>query len=174
MYPPFPPSFANSPILYAWALGSITALAFLMAMVAGWMARDIWTDRKYVHPKTALTAFRIILMLAATTSCLRALPEVVYMYAWNEARPDQMRLILMAKRVADGVAIAPGAIWTLVLLLAYPSIANSLKTASTTQRVSADLWSPWPQLVRPLFGVGLIFVIAFLVAISKLYLGVPA
>lgn len=167
----FPPSFANNPVLYATSLGSITAMAFLMAMVAGWMARDIWLDRLYVHPKTALTAFRVILFSAATSSFLRSLPDAIYMYAWNEASQDQMRVILLCKRVADSMSIAPGAIWVLALLLAYPSIAHNLKTASG--RYTTDLWSPWPQLLRPLAAVVLIFAIASLVAISKLYLGVP-
>jgi hypothetical protein len=173
MPPPYPPSFDNSPMLYAGALGSVTALACLMAMITGWMAREIWRDRRYVHPKTALTAFRVILLTAALTSFIRALPDAIYMYAWNEVDSETMRTILFFKRLADSMSIAPGAVWTVLLLLAYAPIANSLKTASAAQRVSTDLWAPWPHLVRPLFALVLIFVIAFLVAVSKLYLGVP-
>lgn len=167
---PYPPSFDNSPLLYAWALGSITALACLMAMVCGWMARELWADRRYVHPKTALTAFRVLLMCASGTSCIRALPEALYMYSWNEASEDQMRLILLFKRVADGLSIGPGAIWTFLLFLAYPAIAHALKSQAAT---GTDLWSSWPHLVRPVLAIAIIFLIAFLVAISKLYLGVP-
>lgn len=165
----FPPSFGESPLLYTWALGSITALAVLMASIAGWMVRDLWRDRFIVHPRTGLTAFRFIILFASATSFLRALPEAIYMYAWNEVSVPSMDLILTFKRLADGVAIAPGAIWTCALVMAYPSIAHQLKAHSYSH---ADLAGSWPRLVRPAMGLALIFTIAFLVAISKLYLGV--
>lgn len=165
----FPPSFGESPLLYTWALGSITALAALMASIAGWMVRDLWRDRFVVHPRTGLSVFRFIILFASITSFLRALPEAIYMYAWNEVSAPSMDLILTFKRLADGLAIAPGAIWTCALVLAYPSIAHQLKSHSYSQ---TDLSGSWPRLARPAAGLALIFAIAFLVAISKLYLGV--
>jgi hypothetical protein len=167
----FPPSFGNNPFLYATSLGSITALSFLMAMVAGWMARDLWRDRYHVHPNTALTAFRVIIMVAAGTSCMRALPEAIFMYSWNEISERNKELVLTMKRFADSVAIAPGVFWTASLVLAYPRIAAALKADSRTE--GADIWSGWPNMVRPLLALVLIFMIAFLVSMSKLYLGIP-
>lgn len=167
----YPVSFGGSPYLYAWALGSVTALSILMMTVCGWMARDIWRDRFSVHPKTALTAFRVILMLASATSVIRNLPEAMFLFLWNELEAPDFELILAFKRMADGLAIGPGALWTFLLFLAYPSIAHALKTNAAFSPM--DNWSGLHRLVRPLLAIFVIFLIAMLVAFSKLYLGVP-
>lgn len=169
---PYPASFAGGDglLLYAWALGSITSLACLMIMISGWMARDIWRDRFIIHPSNPVTAFRLILMLASFTSFIRAMPEAVYLFLWNEVSAGDWQFILTMKRIADGMAIFPGVLWPILLALTYPGIVNALKTSGHFQNI--DLMSPWPRLVRPAFALLLAFVIALLVAVSKLYLGV--
>lgn len=167
-----PPSFGDNPWLYAWALGSVSAIAILMMMIAGWMARDIWRDRYHLPPTNTLMLVRTVLMFAAATSVLRNLPEAVMLYSWNEVDEQTMGLILLLKRFADGVAIAPATIWTVLFTLAYPSIAMGLRADISYSLYSA--WAPWPKLVRPAFALILVFAIAFLVAISKVYLGVPS
>lgn len=169
---PFPASFNGGEgfILYAWALGSITALGVIMAMICGWMARDIWRDRFLSHPKLPVTSFRLIILLCSFTSFARAFPEALYLFLWNEVRDDQWIIILTIKRIADGLAILPGALWAILLALSYPSIVNALRASSAG--VTMDLLSPWPRLARPALALIMAFVIAFLVAISKLYLGV--
>lgn len=166
---PYPPSFGSNPILYAWALGGITTIAILMLMILGWMARDIWRDRHYCHPKEPLFMFRAILFFASMTGFMRATPEAVYMYAWNEVTSQQWDLILTVKRVADGFSAAPGTIWPILLTLAYPSLAHTLKAGGGFAPL--DILSPWSRLIRPALALVLIFIIAFLVAFSKLYLG---
>lgn len=165
---PYPPSFSGSIELYMIALGSLTALSLLDLMTSGWMARDIWRDRRYVHPSTALTAFRGVIMIAAFTGFLRRLPEAVYMYGWNELSRDQLAIVLTMKRLADAFAIVPGTGWVLLLVLSYPTIANALKNEAAR---GGELLSSWPNLVRPGLALLLIFTIAPLVAFSKLYLG---
>jgi len=166
----FPPSFGGSLLLYTWALGSITALAVVMSMIAGWMARDIWRDRYAVYLTTPVQCYRITILLASFTGFVRSMPEAVYLYSWNEVRPDQWALILTIKRLADGMSIFPGMAWTILFALTYPGICHACKTNSIY--VQTDLLSPWPKLARPALALTIAFVIAFLVAISKLYLGV--
>lgn len=165
---PYPPSFSGSVELYMIALGSLTALSLLDLMTSGWMARDIWRDRRYVHPSTALTAFRATIMIAAFTGFIRRLPEAVYMYGWNELTIEQLATVLTLKRLADAFAIVPGTGWVMLLVLSYPTIANALKNDAAR---GTELASSWPNLVRPGIAVLLIFTIAPLVAFSKLYLG---
>lgn len=167
---PFPPSFGDSAGLYAYALGSIFCLACIYLMTALWIAGEIWRDRRYVHPKTALTAYRVIVMLAATTGFIRSAPEAIYMMAWNEVSASTIRAILFFKRMADSFSIIPGSGWIMLLVLSYPAVANALKNAAV---FDVDLFSPWPKLVRPAIAMFLIMVLSVLVAIGKFYTGVP-
>jgi len=167
-----PPSFDGSAGLYAYALGSVFTLACLTGAVAVWMARELWRDRHFVHPKTALTAYRSIILLAGITGFMRATPEAIYMFAWNEVGPRTMAVILFFKRIADVMAFFPGVFWTVLLMLSYPYIANALKM-SAANNAAVDLFAPWPKLVRPATALLLIFVLAVLVAVGKLYMGVP-
>ena len=168
----FPSSFGGGDnlLLYFWALGSITALCVMNTMVFGYMARDIWRDRYTCHPRDSVSAFRWIFLISSLTGIMRTLPEAAYLYSWNEVREDQWRLILMVKRLADGLSIIPGTIAPALLIVSYPAICHALRINALY--APGDIPSLWHRLVRPLMAIAVAFVIAFLVAISKMYLGV--
>lgn len=167
---PFPKSFAGGYdlFLYFSSLGSVTAIALLMVMICGWMARDIWRDRSVIYPTNPVMIFRLIIMGASFTSFMRAMPEASYLYLWNEVPAREWQIILTFKRIADSFAIFPAVGWTAMLTAGYPAIIHSLKSGS--RYATSDLLSPWPRLARPAIALAMAFVAAFLVAVSKLYL----
>jgi hypothetical protein len=166
----FPPSFGGDLLLYTWALGSITTLAAIALMIAGWMARDLWRDRYRMPLNHPVSLYRLVFLLVSITGFMRSMPEAAYLYCWNEVRDDQWQLILTVKRLVDGLAIFPGAGWAMAFAVSYPPIVHALKAGARYAPV--DVLSPWHKLIRPAMAGGVAFAIAFLVAISKLYLGV--
>ena len=166
---PYPDSFGGNPYLYAGALGAITAAGIMSLMVAGWQARDVWRDRYILYPTHSLMILRLICMLMATASFLRALPEAVYLFYWNDVSEATMYSILAAKRWSDIVALIPALMSTTLLVCTYPSIAHTLR-----QQQQFTFGSPltsWPRLARPFIALVLVFIIAGLVSVGKLQLG---
>lgn len=165
-----PPSMNNSPLLYAMALTSVMCIACLGAAVAGWMIRDTWRDRFYVHPKSLMFNFRMMIAFAGAAAFARSMPEVLYlqMYGDPDIALSTQAAITTAKRVADSLALWLVLGWMLILVVIYPHICLVLK-GGPAKIMETDSYSAWPRLVRPFFCFVCIAVVAMAFAYAKVY-----
>lgn len=168
---PYPPSFDNSAFLYGSALFSLMSIAMFGAVVAGWMARDIWRDRYHDHPFSLACLFRAMVGIAALTGFIRCLPEVAFMTCYGEVTGYWMGRILTVKRIADSLSLFTVLFWMTTLVLIYPFVIISLHSMAARHIVVVDPVSVWPRLMRPLTIVATILLIAFLMAVAKGSLG---
>lgn len=165
-----PPSVNGSPFLYATALTSVMCIAALGLCVAGWMARDTWRDRFYVHPKSLLFNFRLMMSLAGFAAFVRALPEVLYLQVYGDPNISQeiQASITMAKRIADSMALGFVLGWMLILVAIYPHVCLALKTGPS-HFVKVDRAGVWPRLTRPFMCFICIACVSMAFAYAKVY-----
>jgi hypothetical protein len=168
---PYPASFNNDPWRYGMAFASLLAISMFGASVAGWMARDIWKDRFREHPTSAVFMFRLMIMVVGFTAFIRCLPEVAYMSLYGEVTGDVMAMILTVKRSMDVLALPSVIGWTALLVIIYPHVIISLRSNRLMGLPQLDILSSWHRFVRPVFILGSILFIAFLMAWSKGTLG---
>lgn len=163
---PYPASFDGNGILFATALFSVTAIACLSSMIAGWMARDLWRDRFTIHPKSPIFSFRLIVMFVGVVGVMRSGPEAAYLFLYNEPRvtPALYQFVLIVKRLSDTLSIVPVVAWMALLTVSYAGIVHQMKACTY---ISPDRLGPWPNLVRPFLVLIIVLSIAFLVAIGK-------
>jgi hypothetical protein len=164
-----PPSVDGSAALYAYALFGLTVLFCIASSVTAWMSRDLYRDRLYVHPLSALTAFRLIMFFSGITGVIRTGPEIAYMMAYNEGPTSLIASIMFMKRIADSMASFSGLAWSSILVLAYPSISSALRRCDDRSNFGAMA----RKLVRPAILMGLFFLLALLMALGKVLQGVP-
>lgn len=161
-----PPSVNDSPFLYAVALTSVMCIACLGAAVAGWMVRDTWRDRFYVHPKSLMFNFRMIFLFAGLAAFVRSMPEVLYLQMYGDPNVPiaTQAIITTVKRVADSFALWLVLAWMLILVVIYPHICIALK-GGPAKIMETDTYSAWPRLMRPF----LCFICVVLVASGFTY-----
>lgn len=168
---PYPPSFDGSAWLYFVSLVSLMCIAMFSAVVAGWMARDLWRDRFEDHPKTLAFLFRFMVLTIAGVGFIRCLPEVAFMTCYGEVTGATMGRILAVKRVFDALALPNVILWMFILVLIYPFVMIALKSQTARATIVVDPLSVWHRLGRPTLIFITILVIASLMAAAKGSLG---
>lgn len=114
----FPPSFEGSPFSYGFALFSLTlvcslSFAMLLQFVFEWHARrevqKIAANRVCLPLPFAspLSIHRMIISGFLLTVLLGALPDVLVLLAWGEARAETMEWLFFMDRIGDGLTVAP-------------------------------------------------------------------
>lgn len=114
----FPPSFEGEPLSYGFALFSLTlicalSLAMLMQFVfeakARREAQKIAANRicEPVPFASPLAIHRWIISGFLVTILLGALPDVLVLFAWGEARDSTMEWLFFVDRICDGLTIFP-------------------------------------------------------------------
>jgi hypothetical protein len=165
---PYPASFDNSPVRYAFALGSLMSIMMFGGIVACWMGRDIWRDRKERPPTPALLLFRLMMGTCGFAAFLRCLPEVLYMSAYGEVTGDRMAIILTAKRLADIASLPVVVGWMAILVCIYPAIVIVLRAhrpLAAPRPISR--FDRWHHLGMPAVIFVTIVLIASLMAYAK-------
>jgi hypothetical protein len=115
----FPPSFADSPYSYAFALSSLSAVTFVsFAMIIGYamenrVDRDMRRavgDRQW-HPNcnkwTLWTYYKLVMSGFFLTVIFGAAPDVLTMFFWGEASDDTMNALFHFDRIMDGMVAVP-------------------------------------------------------------------
>ena len=165
-----PTSFDGNGILFAAALTSLMCMACLGLAVVGWMARDTWRDRYYVHPLSLVFTFRVIFGLIASNVFIRCAPEVLYLQVYGEPDVSEnlVRVITIAKRFADTISLGFFSAWLILFVAIYPHVILALKSGPV-KLVRIDIPSIWPRLLRPAAVFLLILSVSCLTAYAKVY-----
>lgn len=125
----FPPSFDDNPFTYAFALASMSAIAFVsIGLLLSWWfeARDHRTIRR-MHfndltfpqgpgfwerlftrrPMTLFHYHRVIMGSFLVSFILGTMPDAIVMILWGEAHDATMAIAFDADRICDGLAMIP-------------------------------------------------------------------
>jgi hypothetical protein len=114
----FPPSFEGNPWSYGFALFSLTlicslAFAMLLQFVFDWRVRRAVQKiaaNRVCEPSgfaTPLMVHRLIITGFLLTILLGALPDVLVLFAWGEARDETMERLFFIDRLGDGMTVFP-------------------------------------------------------------------
>lgn len=115
---PFPPSFADNPLSYGFALFSLTticavALSMLLQFLFEWRVKvtlsrsTLSVTREKVPFATPLGIHRAIITCLLLTILCGALPDTLVLFFWGEATEQTMRLLFSIDRTGDALTLAP-------------------------------------------------------------------
>lgn len=186
----FPPSFADSPLNYAFAVFSLTLVsAVSISIIAGylmeprrqrqiecllqnaipgeaervkqWRPFEMWG----LGRATPVAIFRLVVSLFLTTLTLGALPDVIWLLAWGEAGDRTMATLFLLDRWCDGFTILPFTAGVVVLWRSAQVMDQKLVSDALT----VSILPKWSTIRDKLNMVLLVGLIASLAALYKAY-----
>ena len=170
----YPPSFDGNPWSYGFALFSLTLIcAFAAAMLLQFMfdsrARRAAIKAFNQEPlpplplANPLTIHQIIVSCYLTTILVGALPDVLVLFAWGEARNRTMDILFLIDRLCDGMTFLP--FTAAVALSAWGrQVVPQQLIRDTHIRVQPPSWRTIKDHAKV---VGMVLVIAAGVTIAK-------
>lgn len=131
----FPPSSADSPLAYGFALFSLSmisvvAIAVLMALFIEW--RGARENRMFLPLPIARNcsdlnvALRVALVMFSMFLLAGALPDALILLSWGEVSIPTLRNMLIIDRTLDGLIIFPFLAGCFVLSWVWPSLTQSV------------------------------------------------
>jgi hypothetical protein len=102
---PFPPSFDNNPMVFAWALfARMLVFSLASATVVKIMARNAAERLPTNHP---VYYHRLVMMCFLWTAIMGSSSDVMTYLFWGEASVETTSFILLLCRVIDACTMAP-------------------------------------------------------------------
>ena len=152
---PYPPSFDNNPLLFAWAL---FARILIVLMASATLVRVVSRNRmEKIEANHPVYYHRMTVACFLWAALIGALSDVLTYLFWGEATATLTYVIFVSARILDGLTMFPFLMALFVpLWLRWLCEAGVLKTAPqlTLNGVINDVRTMWDSKSIPLLLLG--------------------
>lgn len=157
----FPPAFHDSPLAYGFGLFGLMMIATLSAGRAVYVSRQL----KNSHDPwgSPVNVYRLEVLGWLLFAFMSTLPDLLVLILWNEIPMPVMLKLWATDRVFDGLAMIPFLFALVILVRSEHPLEDQLRRMPVVK----PSYSTWLQIKRQLTIVGLVMLIAILMAIGK-------